>query len=110
MRRRLRNKARKSRPTDKIKRLEGSAVGEAPLVFAVTSETTVLVLRDGVEVVDDEPSGALFCKRRLDAELKIGVRLVEESDVELSEDVVELRRLDEVTVCVGCKVHFGPGH
>jgi len=109
LRRRLRNKARKSRPTDKIKRLEGSAVGEAPLVFAVKSETTVLALRDDVELVDDEASGAVFCERRLDAELKTGVRLVEESDVELSEDVVELRRLDEVTVCVGCRVHCGPG-
>ena len=108
MRRRLRNVARKSRPTDKIKRLGGSAVGEAPLVFAVKSETAVLALKGDVEVVDDEASGAVFCERRLDAELKTGVRLVERV-VELSEDVVELRRLDEVTVCVGCKMHFGPG-
>ena len=109
MRRRLRNNARKSRPTDKIRRLEGSAVGEAPLAVAVRSETTVFVPRDDVEVVDDEASGAVVCERRLDAVLRVGVRLVVESDVELSEDVVELRRLDEVTVCVGCKAHFGPG-
>jgi len=64
---------------------------------------------DDVEVVDDEASGAVVCERRLDAVLRAGVRLVEESDVEVSEDAVELRRLDEVTVCVGCKAHFGPG-
>ena len=109
MRRRLRNVARMSRPTDKIKRLEGSAVGEAPLVFAVKSETTVLALKEEDEGVGDQASGAVFCERRLDAELKTGVRLVEESDVEVSEDVVELRRLDQATVCVGCKAHFGPG-
>jgi len=79
------------------------------LVLAVKSETVVFVPSDDVEVVDGEVSGAVLCERRLVAVLKVGVRLVVESDVELSEDVVELRRLDELTVCVGCRRQFGPG-
>lgn len=99
MLRRLRKKGRKkSRPTDKIRRLEGSAVGEAPLVLAVKSETTVFAPTEGVEVVDGEASGAVLCERRLAAVLKVEVRLVVEGNVELSEDAVELRRLDELTV------------
>jgi len=78
------------------------------LAVAVRSETIVLVPMDDVEVVDDEASGAVVCERRLDAVLRAGVRVVEDV-VEVSEDVVEVRRLDEVTVCTGCKAHFGPG-
>lgn len=85
-------------------------MGEAPLVLAVKSETMVLVLMDDVAVVDGEVSGAEFCVRRLAAVLKVGVRLAVESDVEPSKEVVELRRLDELTVCTGCMTHFGPGH
>jgi len=97
--RRLRKKGRKkSRPTDKIRRLEGSAVGEAPLVLAVKSETTVFAPTDDADVVDGEVSGALLCERRLAAVLKVEVRLDVEGNVELSEDAVELRRLDELTV------------
>jgi len=96
--RRLRKTGRKkNRPTDKISRLEGSAVGEAPLVLAVKSETVVSVPTDDVEVVDGEVSGAVLCERRFAAVLKVEVRLAVESDVELSEDVVEPRRLDELT-------------
>jgi hypothetical protein len=92
-----------------MRRLEGSVAGEAPLVLAVKSETMVFVPKEEGEVVDDEVSGAVVCERRLDAVLKTGVRLAVESDVEVSEDVVELRRLDEVTVCTDCRVQFGPG-
>ena len=49
-------------------------------------------------MADGEVSGAVFCERRLAAALKAEVRLAAESDVELSEDAVELRRLDELTV------------
>lgn len=108
MLRRLRRKGTKSRPTDKMRRLEGSAVGEVPLALAEKSETTVFVARGDAEVVDGEASGAVLCERRLDAVVSVVVLAVE-SDVELSEDTVELRRLDEVTVCTGCKAHFGPG-
>jgi len=68
------------------------------VVLAVKSETVVFVPTDGVEVVDGDVSGAVFCERRLAAVLKVGVRLALESDVELSEGAVELRRLDELTV------------
>ena len=107
--RRLRRKGTKSKPTDKIRRLEGSAVGEAPLVLAVKSETMVFVAMDDAEAVDGEVGGAVVCERRFEAVLKTGVALVVASDVELSEDVVELRRLDEETVCTGCKAHVEPG-
>lgn len=79
------------------------------MVLAVKSETMVLVPMDDAEVVEGEVSGAAFCERRLAAVLKAGVRLVVESDVELSEGAVELRRLDELKVCTGCKAQFGPG-
>ena len=77
--------------------------------MAVKSETVVFVPSDDVEVVDGEVSGAVSCERTLAAVLKVEVRLVVESDVELGEDAVELRRLDELTVCTGCKMQFGPG-
>jgi len=97
--RRLRKKGRKkSRPTDKISRLEGSAVGEAPLALCAKSETMLFAPRGDADVVDGEVSGALLCERRLAAVLKVEVRLDVEGNVELSEDAVELRRLDELTV------------
>ena len=67
-------------------------------MLAVKSETTVFVPTEDVEVVDGDVSGAVFCERRLAAVLKVGVRLAVESAVELGEDAVELRRLDELTV------------
>ena len=97
--RRLRKKGRKkSRPTDKISRLEGSAVGEAPLALCAKSETMLFAPRGEADVVDGDASGAVFSERRLAAVLKVEVRLAVESDAELSEDAVELRRLDELTV------------
>ena len=108
--RRLRKKGRKkSRPTDKISRLEGSAVGEAPLALCAKSETMLFAPRGDADVVDGEVSGAVFCERRLAAVLKVEVRLAVESDAELSEGTVEPRRLDELMVCTGCKAHSRPG-
>ena len=59
------------------------------MVFAPTGDAGV---------VDGEVSGAVFSERRLAAVLKVEVRLAAEGDVEVSEDAVELRRLDELTV------------
>ena len=100
---------KKSRPTDRISRLEGSAVGEAPLALRAKSETMVFAPTEDAGVVAGEVSGAVLCERRLAAVLKVELRLAVESDVELSEDAVELRRLDELTVCTGCKAHSRPG-
>ena len=89
---------KKSRPTDRISRLEGSAVGEAPLALRAKSETMVFAPTGDAGVVDGEASGAVFSERRLAAVFKVEVRLAAEGDVEVSEDAVELRRLDELTV------------
>jgi len=108
--RRLRKKGRKkSRPTDKIRRLEGSAVGEAPLALCAKSETMLFAPRGDADVADGDASGAVFCERRLAAVLKVEVRLAVEGNAELGEGTVEPRRLDELTVCTGCKAHSRPG-
>ena len=109
VRRLLKTGIKKSRPTDKIRRLEGSAVGEVPLALRAKSETMVFAPTGDAGVVDGNVSGAVFCERRLAAVLKVEVRLAVESDVELSEGTVEPRRLDELTVCTGCKAHSRPG-
>jgi len=98
VRRLLKTGIKKSRPTDKIRRLEGSAVGEVPLALRAKSETMVFAPTGDAGVVDGNASGAVFCERRLAAVFKVEVRLAADGDVEVSEDAVELRRFDELTV------------
>ena len=90
--------------------MEGSETEEAPVAVAIfKSGAAGLIPSEEFAGAGAASAGAaVLCESRFDAVVSEEVRFVVAGDASEAR-FVELRRVDELTVCTGCNGHLWPG-